>query len=396
MSAVPQVTRTVQTAIGTSGDLQLSDIQGVFRGRGLRVRDEGHSADTEIAFADDQSSPKDASLDPKQSSAAKPRANSRAEQRRNRQLLTGKLPDFEEDLPAFEAFLGTLRRAQKDRDYGNLKFRSGKLFLDPSIQHGALEAAAAILDEEGGDPSLTKELRQAAEELLNERGQEIQAGYNVSTVAAERTGGSPSDIRDLRDFYREAVFGYRTPLGTYEFIIDHAPASIVSPDRKEAASLSPQERKVEGSIDFLLHCLSADLESGEPSRDSVFLKAVNDGIRNVGFLTNSQQVCRAFLEKYNKETGGAVPVEPVSLLRTTLRNAENEQAGPQDYLSITEQFNVPHDSLRINFMTQLQGIVRSLPARVLPTENHRQQALQAMQTCLDSLIEGEFEEANHG
>ena len=153
---------------------------------------------------------------------------------------------------------------------------------------------------------------------------------------------------------------------------------------------------MEASIDFLLHCLSADLESGEPSRDTVFLKAVNDGIRNVGFLTNSQQVCRTFLEKYNTETAGAVPVEPVALLRTTLRHAENEQSSPQDYLSIPEQFNVPHDSIRINFMTQLQGIVRSLPPKVLPTENHRLQAMQAMQTCLDSLIEGEFEEANHG
>jgi len=396
MSLIPQVTRAVPAPVESPRNLQLSDIQGVFRGRGLRVRDEGHSADAEILFADDQSSPKDSALDPKQNSAAKPRANSRAEQRRTRQALTGKLPDFEEELPAFEAFLGTLRRAQKDRDYSNLKSRSGKLFLDPSVQHGALEAAAAILDEEGGDPSLTKELREAAEELLKERGEEIQAGYNISAAAAERTGGAPADIRDLRDFYRQAVFGYRTPLGTYEFLIDHAPRSISSAPKADAAPLSPQEKKVDAAIDFLLHCLSADLESGEPSRDAVFLKAVNDGIRNVGFLTQSQQVCRSFLEKYNKETGGAVPVEPVALLRTTLQRAENEQASPQDYLAITDQFRVPHDSLRINFMTQLQGIVRSLPQRVLPTENHRQQALQSMQLCLDSLIEGEFEEASNG
>ena len=138
MSTIPQVTRTVQAPVEANQDLQLSDIQGVFRGRGLRVRDEGHAADTEIAFADDLSSPKDSTLDPKQNSAAKPRANSRAEQRRTRQALTGKLPDFEEDLPAFEAFLGTLRRAQKDRDYSNLKFRSGKIFLDPSVQHLSL------------------------------------------------------------------------------------------------------------------------------------------------------------------------------------------------------------------------------------------------------------------
>ena len=52
-------------------------------------------------------------------------------------------------------------------------------FLSGSAQ------AAAILDEEGGDPSLTRELRQAAEELLKERGEEIQAGYNVSAIAAE-------------------------------------------------------------------------------------------------------------------------------------------------------------------------------------------------------------------
>jgi len=396
MSIIPQVTRAVQSTVEAPQDLQLSDIQGVFRGRGLRVRDEGHSADTEIAFVDDQSTPNDSDLDPKQNSGAKSRSNSRAEQRRSRQALTGKLPDFEEELPAFEGFLGTLRRAQRDRDYSNLKFRSGKIFLDPSVQHGALEAAAAILDEEGGDPSLTKELRQAAEELLNERGQEIQAGYNVSSVAAERTGGTPSEIRDLRDFYRQAVFGYRTPLGTYEFLIDHAPTSLSINPQTETQPLTPQEQKVGAAIDFLLHCLSADLESGEPSRDTVFLKAVNDGIRNVGFLNQSQQACRTFLEKYNKETGGAVPVEPVSLLRTTLQRAENEQASPQDYLAITDQFKVPHDSLRINFMTQLQGIVRSLPPRVLPTENHRQQALQSMQLCLDSLIEGEFEEANHG
>ena len=66
MSIIPQVTRAVQSPVEAPQDLQLSDIQGVFRGRGLRVRDEGHSADTEIAFVDDQSTPNDSDLDPKQ------------------------------------------------------------------------------------------------------------------------------------------------------------------------------------------------------------------------------------------------------------------------------------------------------------------------------------------
>jgi hypothetical protein len=39
-------------------------------------------------------------------------------------------------------------------------------------------------------------------------------------------------------------------------------------------------------------------------------------------------------------------------------------------------------------------MVRGLPPRVFPSDNHRLQSLESLQLCIDSLVETEFEAAN--
>lgn len=379
--------------IDPSKDLQMNDLQGVFRGRNIRVKEEGFSNDNDLSFAEmAEGEAGDGGLDARDADgAATSREESRAEEKRSRARLGAVLPDFAGNPEGFEVFLGMLRRSQRDKEYKGLKDGCEKIFPDPSVRHGALIAAAGILKEEGGDTALLAELEKITEELMTQHGPEVRAGYNVSKTAAETAGGKLEAVTDLREFYRQAVFGYQTPFRTYDFIMGNAPSDMPMP--APAPNETPEDLRLRGSVTFLMSCLSSDIESGAPSREPAFLKGVVDGVRNVGFLVQSQISCRALLMKFDKETRGAVPVEPSRLVRSLLSKIESEQSSPNDYGSIAVEFGFPFDSTRINFMTQLQAMVRGLPPRVFPSDNHRLQVLESMQLCIDSLVESEFDAA---
>jgi hypothetical protein len=393
-SAIPSSVVAPARYIDVRDDLQMDDLQGVFRGRSVRVKEEGFSNDGDIVFTDSaEGEAGDGELDPRDADgAAKSREDSRSEERRSKARLGSVLPDFAGNPEGFEVFLGMLRRSQRDKDYKGLKEACEKIFPDPSLQHGALIAAASILKEEGGDAGLQTEIAKVAEELMNEHGPEIRAGYNVSRTAAETSGGRSEGITDLRDFYRQAVFGYQTPFRTYEFVMENTPHDMPMPTASPGESRD--DLRLRGSVNFLMICLSSDIESGAPSQEPAFLKGVVDGVRNVGFLVQAQVSCRALLTKFDKETGGKVPMEPARLVRSLLSKVESEQSSPNDYGSIAVDFGLPLDSTRINFMTQLQAMVRGLPPRVFPSDNHRLQSLESLQLCIDSLVETEFEAAN--
>jgi len=393
-SSVSSTVLSATRYIDPAKDLQLSDLQGVFRGRSIRVKEEGFSNDRDVVFSKTaEGEASDGDLDPNASQGAKDMEDSRSQQKRETQKLGAMLPDLGGNPELLEGFIGLLRRSQRERDYRGLKESAEKFFPDPSNRHAALTMVTSVLKEEGGDAELGHQIQEIINELLTKHEAEIKAGYNISASAAEISGAKGEAVADLRDFYRQAVFGYQTPFRTYEFIMDQAPSDLPAPQAR--ADESKDDLKIRGAVAFLTHCLSKDLESGDPSREPSYLKAVNDGIRNVGVLGQSHATCRMLLSKFNHETGGEVPVEPTRLMKATLGKAEGEQSSPQDFARIAEEFRLPHDALRINFMTQLQSMMRGLPERVFPTNNHRLQALESLQLCIDTLVEEEFQSTAH-
>ena len=374
-------------------ELQALASEGVFRGRQVTVRERRSSAESNIEFAaeNDGQAP-EAELDPKKSRGAKIRTESKANQQKILARLKSDLPDLANDPEAFEVFLGMLRRAQRDKEYRSLKDGFEKFFPDPSLRHGALTAVASILNNEQGDPSLLEEIVHLSDQLLNGKGPEVRSGYNISKRVAEFTGGETSSIVHLRDFYRQAVFGYQSSFRAYEFILQNSPPEL--PMIPIGTGETRDDLQLRCSVNFLMSCLSSDMDSGVPSRDTAFLKGVVDGVRNVGLLLQTQTSCRALLEKFSRESGGTVVVEPSRLVRTLLSKIESEKSSPNDYGSIAVDFRIPLDSRRINFMTQLQALVRAFPSRVFPTDNHRLHALESIQLCIDTLVEAEFETMN--
>ena len=51
-SAIPSAALAATRYIDPSKDLQMNDLQGVFRGRSIRVKEEGFSKDKDVVFTD--------------------------------------------------------------------------------------------------------------------------------------------------------------------------------------------------------------------------------------------------------------------------------------------------------------------------------------------------------
>jgi hypothetical protein len=220
IKSAASILRTEDTTFNTS------DLQGVFKGRRVTLgQKDTRDDDWTSGFQQERQDAWDSEPDP-----SKRKAQSRTELRKTEQRaksrLADSLSDFTDDAE-FQGYQTILRRMMRDRDYSSLREESEHLFPDVALRHGAVSAAARLMkDNTGSDSQLQEELERYTKELEEAHGPAIKAGYNI-TRRADAVASGHADIRQqLRDFYRDAVFGERNPAEAYEFILDRFPGEI--------------------------------------------------------------------------------------------------------------------------------------------------------------------------
>jgi hypothetical protein len=65
---------------------------------------------------------------------------------------------------------------------------------------------------------LREHLLEYGEKLEKQNGPAIAAGNNIAPVLNEVVQSRPQDAGDVREFYRQAVLGYRSPAESYRQI----------------------------------------------------------------------------------------------------------------------------------------------------------------------------------
>jgi len=149
------------------------------------------------------------------------------------------------------------------------------------------------------------------------------------------------------------------------------------------------EQRFYQATQYLIESLGHDLDSGQPSQEPKYLKAVNDGVFQVQFLGQAHKTTRALLQKFQMQYEPAIKVKPYRLLSETLQKADAERINEYDFLHLCEELGMTDDTLIINFLTQFFEIVRLLPMKVFRSEENRTRLLDAMQRALDVAIEME-------
>ncbi len=129
----------------------------------------------------------------------------------------------------FRSFLTELKNTQKKKrpNLSDLRDLAEQFFgEDESVCHAAILAAANIESEMGNNDGLEDMLRQLAQNLMEEKGSFIQAGYNVNPIIKLFAGEHFDTFRALRDAYRETLLSDANEEQIYEFLIHVLPLRL--------------------------------------------------------------------------------------------------------------------------------------------------------------------------
>ncbi len=293
-------------------------------------------------------------------------------------------------------FAALLRRMQRENNFNELSEEMEKIFPDPSVRFGVIQAMAADLGGGGGDGTSEEALREHLQEygakLEKEHGPAIAAGNNIAPVLNDLVQSRPDDAGDVRDFYRQAVLGYQSPSESYRYIAMHLGQFNGGPDTPGASPVAdgPEfEKHFSVTIDFLASALAADLAATRPSGEPARLGEVVDGLYQVRFLGNAHASCRDLLSKFHKSTNNSVPVAPFRLMTGMLDSANGGRVSDADFLRMASDFNLPPLEPTINFLTQFRDVARNLPPRAYDKPETRERVLDAMQKAIDHSIDEE-------
>lgn len=293
-------------------------------------------------------------------------------------------------------FAALLRRMQRENNFNELAEEMEKIFPDPSVRFGVIQAMAADLGGGGGDGTSQDALREHLQEygakLEKEHGPAIAAGNNIAPVLNELVQARPQDAGDVRDFYRQSVLGYQSPSASYRHIASHL---CQFSGRQDLLGETPVadgpefEKHFSATIDFLTSALAADLAASRPSGEPAQLGEVVDGLQQVRFLGNAHNSSRDLLTKFHKTTNNSVPVAPFRMMTGMLDSANGGRVSAGDFVRMASDFNLPPLEPTINFLTQFRDVVRSLPPRAYDKPETRERVLDAMQKAIDHSIDEE-------
>ncbi len=293
-------------------------------------------------------------------------------------------------------FAALLRRMQRENNFNELAEEMEKIFPDPSVRFGVIQAMAADLGGGGGDGTSQEALREHLQEygakLEKEHGPAIAAGNNIAPVLNELVQARPQDAGDVRDFYRQSVLGYQSPSASYRHIASHLgqfSGRQDLPGETPVADGPEFEKHFSATIDFLASALAADLAASRPSGEPAQLGEVVDGLQQVRFLGNAHNSSRDLLTKFHKTTNNSVPVAPFRLMTGMLDAANGGRVSDADFVRMALDFNLPPLEPTINFLTQFRDVVRNLPPRAYDKPETRERVLDAMQKAIDHSIDEE-------
>lgn len=283
------------------------------------------------------------------------------------QEMLDKLPDL--DPRAIEAFSAEMRaaRASGQRILEALQER----FSDPSHQYAALQAAGEDA-RQAGDTEMAARLNEAAQRLEAQAGPAIRAGLNVSRTAMEAADGDRNAAAELRDSYREAVFGRPGPAGVYKGILDRFGTEGFA-----------------GRIGFLTRAAGDELAAAGPSVPPTRLRELLADLSALRMLDTAHERASVLSRRVGQVAG--VEIATVEVMRRLLPFTEDAVGGAAKLLAVPEQCGVPAARLdaQILFIRETRDLLALMPAGIFRDMDARFSVLAGAQEAMDRLIERE-------
>lgn len=303
------------------------------------------------------------------------------------------------DIGESAARLITLARERKDLMLASHRWsrESGSQYgyRGEMKQYAALVYALHDAEAKGESPRVLESLRDAAERCMQDHGPQIRAGINTAQQAAI-FGQNRDAVDRFRATYQDAVLGQASFSATLQLVLERFGDEL------------------ERGIELLRKALGADMAALQPSREPERLNAVLQDLYQLATAANILQRCRAIVQRLQQYVllNDLQPltlmqdlvgwtIEPwvmgyhVTLLLDKYCPADDEihpeYRGSKDQSEGEggdgeESDEDDAETTRIVLLHGVLTVMRDLPPKVFASDEHRLQAMEAIQQVLDAKL----------
>lgn len=275
------------------------------------------------------------------------------------------------DLPDSAFMLSLLRRCRQAGAQPSpqqlLKWLGGEGgSADPSLQLAMLECMAEAVGE--SEEGLKRLLAETKAELERTKGAEARAGINLAKAVNSRTADAEK-MQELRDLYRGEVIGFTTPQDCFRSLL-----------------ASRGKGQLEAAIAFLIEGAGDDLNSPSPSQGEEELRRIILDLQCVEVLkTVLERMCR-LAARMEREFSEKSALDGEALTGRIMDFTEMEFLSPETVSGLVAACALAKDRTRMDFLTELIGVFRSLSPRLFETEEGRFRLVEAAQEVLDGIV----------
>jgi type III secretion protein W len=262
-------------------------------------------------------------------------------------------------------------------------------------QYAALALALRDAEAKGESPRVVESLRDAVERCTREHGPQIRAGINTAEQAA-MFGPSQKAADRFRATYHDAVLGQASFSATLQLVLERFGADL------------------ERGIDLLRRALGADMASLHPSREPERLHAVLQDLYQLATAASVLQKCHVIVQRLQRylllnqlqpltlmQDLVGWTVEPwvmgyhVTLLlekycpvddETAREHGNQDEDGDGQRGKSEESDEDDPETTKVVLLHGALSVIRDLPTKVFASDEHRLQAMEAIQQVLDAML----------
>jgi type III secretion protein W len=258
-------------------------------------------------------------------------------------------------------------------------------------QYAALAIALRGAEAKGESPRVVESLRDAVENCMRDHGPQIRAGINTAEYAAAFGAGRDAADR-FRATYQDAVLGQASFAATLHLVLERFGEDL------------------ERGIELLRKALGADIASLHPSREPERLHAVLQDLYQLATAASILQRCRGIAERLRQywllkemqplslmQDLVGWTLEPwvmgyhVSLLLEKYCPLEEETPSGQGQArdgdgQHEERGEDDPETTKVVLLNGALSVMRDLPTKVFASDEHRLQAMEAIQQVLDAML----------
>lgn len=252
---------------------------------------------------------------------------------------------------------------------GSVRQQTAEAFSDVSWQYLALQHALLEGEQQGADPGILDNIRDALLDLELLHGDEIHASLNCLSSAAAYAD-SASGVAAFQHAYRDVVLGEGSLHKTLGLVYERFGV-------EDAAR----------GIKHLISALGHDLAATRPSGDSSRLQALISDLYHLEVAATVLDGC----DQLSATMRGrhSVSLQPSALMQDLVSVSGEKWVSASRFSALSSQHGVEHPSAQREFLASVRQMLADLPIQVYADQDTRHSILDAAQDALDTAIDNE-------